>query len=776
MPPPLLLPLRARRRVRRRTLPLLLLLVLLPLACRPTAPPFPTTPVLPAADRPGLLLDAADLPLLRARITRAPYAAWWGTVRALAEQAANGSPGSAGLSEETRARWAKAAAFAFVLDGDPRHRDAAALALGAVGTGPNAPLDDLGPNLGASSRTVLTASSHLQAACVAYDLVRHALTPAERTLAETRLAAAAEEMHGQQSVDPGNTARVNNWRTKAGAALATAGLALPADVRGPAGTGPADWLARGLAAIAQVLPVVVRDGWNREGAWYTTYSLGNLLPFAIHYRRASGQDVFPWLEPLFAHALLLRQPNGRQPALEDSPEADLPWGVAAPFLSDPAVYHGAWLQAGSSSTNFDNNDVKQVEQIVFVDDGIAATTPPFASVLDGANRIARLAAGDDVQVIVNGAADFENYFLGGGHAHTDPLGLVAFAQGESLLVDGGYGPNGFSSLNRGYYLLAEAHNVLSYDGKAAFLTEPATLRAFLAADAAGSLISLETDYPTILSPAPQVAAHATRTALLAGRRALYVADEIARDTPAVLAAHWHGRGTRTVVAETADRAEVEWTRERPGAADTRLRVVSTASTPVTVARASGFYSGLWGEEEAVDYVRFEAAGVTALRMLSVLDLGGPADPPLVVTHPPCAGGECLDVRDGAARDTLLLGDGSTPLVSEGLEAHARFVRVRREGGELTLAQMEAGTRLGLDGATVLSAERPATLSLERKPGADTLVVSAPLAEPLAISVAGHGAATTSVTWSGYLRLPFEVGAGGEVRFSVPHAGSVRIER
>ncbi len=751
-------------------------LLLVTLSCVPQAPVFPTTPVLPPAGRPGLLLDASDVPGLVSRISRAPYAGWWATVRALAEQAAAAGPGSASLSEETRARWAKAAAFAWVMTGDVRYRDAAALALGAVGTGPNAPLDDLGPNLGATSRTVLTASSHLQAACIAYDLVRAALTAGELALAESRLAAAAEQIYGQRSADPSNQDYVNNWRIKAGAAIATAGLTLPAATTAPGGTRPIDWLGRGLAAIAQVLPVVVKSGWNREGAWYTTYSLGNLLPFAIHYRRASAQDVFPVLEPLFAHALMLRQPNGRQPAIEDSPETDLPWGVAAPFLSQPGQYQAAWLSATSASTNFGNNDVKEVDEIAVVDDTIAPAPRADASVLDGANAIAKLVAAGGVTATVDGAADFESYFLGGGHTHADPLGLVVFAQGEALLVDAGYGPNGYSSPNRSYYVLAGAHNVLTYDGTAPWLTRPAQLRAYLDGGAAGALASLETDYASPFVPGAPADAHVRRSALLAGPRALYVADEIVRATPSTLAALFHARGTRTVVSEGGSGAEVSWSRARGAAPATRLRIVSAASRPITVARASGWYSETWGHEEALDYVRLEAAGATSLRVISVLDLGDPSQAPLAVTRPACTGFECLEVSDGAGVDTLLLGDGATPLSASGVEASARFARVRREGGAVTAAQIEEATLLRVAGADLIRSARPASLSLARGAAQDTLVVSAPLASPLAVTVVAGGAAPVRVRWSGFLDLSFTVSSGGEVSFEVPYAGAVTLER
>ncbi len=623
---------------------------------------------------------------------------------------------------------------------------------------------------------MLTASSHLQAACEAYDLVRSALSPAELALAESRLAIAAEQIYGQSSVNPANQERVNNWRTKAGAAIATAGLALPAGTIAPGGSRPIDWLGRGLAAIAQVLPVVVKSGWNREGAWYTDYSLGNLLPFAIHYERASGQDVFPSLAPLFEHALMLRQPNGRQPAFEDSAEADLPWGVAAPFLAAPGQYQAAWLSAVSDSSNFGNNDVKEVDQIVFVDDAIVPVARPDVTTLDVANAIAKLVTPGGVTATVNGAADFESYFLGGGHAHADPLGLVVFAQGEALLVDAGYGPNGYSSPNRSYYVLAGAHNVLTADGMAPWLTQPAQVRAFLDAGAAGALASLETDYANPFVPGSPPDGHARRSVLLGGARALYVADEIRRDTPSTLAALFHARGTRSVTLESGRDAEISWSRARGATPATRLRVIATASQPISVARAAGWYSELWGHEEPLDYVRLEAAAATSLRVLSVLDLGDPSQAPLAVSRPGCTGFECLEVSDGTGSDTLLLGDGATPLAVSDVEASARFARVRRESGSLVTAQIEEGTLLRVGGVDVLRAARPAGLSLTRGAAQDTLLVSVPVTGPLAVTVAGSGAPPVRVRWLDFLDLAFTVSSAGEVSFEVPYAGSVALER
>ncbi|MFH1566489.1 MAG: hypothetical protein ABIL09_00705, partial [Gemmatimonadota bacterium] len=65
---------------------------------------------LPAEVHPGLLFTADQVPLLRERLQREPYATWWRTVLGRAES----TPES--LAEErSKARYAKALAFAYLM-------------------------------------------------------------------------------------------------------------------------------------------------------------------------------------------------------------------------------------------------------------------------------------------------------------------------------------------------------------------------------------------------------------------------------------------------------------------------------------------------------------------------------------------------------------------------------------------------------------------------------------------------------------------------------------
>ena len=78
-------------------------------------------PVLPAEVHPSLLFTRDEVPQLQERIRREPYATWWATVLARAS-----SPPDSASEERTKARYAKAAAFAWWLTGDDAYARTAA--------------------------------------------------------------------------------------------------------------------------------------------------------------------------------------------------------------------------------------------------------------------------------------------------------------------------------------------------------------------------------------------------------------------------------------------------------------------------------------------------------------------------------------------------------------------------------------------------------------------------------------------------------------------------
>ena len=79
--------------------------------------------ILPPEEHPSLLFTAQDIPLLRERTERQPYASWWKTVeqRALTQPSVNDD-------ERAKVRQAKSLAFVYVITGDEtRAREAAEL-------------------------------------------------------------------------------------------------------------------------------------------------------------------------------------------------------------------------------------------------------------------------------------------------------------------------------------------------------------------------------------------------------------------------------------------------------------------------------------------------------------------------------------------------------------------------------------------------------------------------------------------------------------------------
>ena len=199
------------RSVRRRCV-LSLLLLAVGSSCLPLPVGFPVTPVLPSANRPGLFFDAADVPAIAARLGRPPYSNWGTRCSRTRTRLRPGRPVC--LARKSRAP-GPSGRFAYAVAGNAAHLAAARSALLSVGTGPDKLIDDMGLNLGPTSRTVLTASSHLQAVAQGYDMLRtylpRPISPRSRRASRARPTTSRTGQRGRSDI----TIRVNNWRTKA---------------------------------------------------------------------------------------------------------------------------------------------------------------------------------------------------------------------------------------------------------------------------------------------------------------------------------------------------------------------------------------------------------------------------------------------------------------------------------------------------------------------------------------------------------------------------------
>ena len=259
---------------------------------------------------------------------------------------------------------------------------------------------------------------------------------------------------------------------------------------------------------------------------------------------------------------------------------------------------------------------------------------------------------------------------------------------------------------------------------------------------------LASPYGSPITPIPYPDGRVERALLVLDRRAVLVHDVVSALVPRTIALSWHGRGTRTVLSEGANVAEVTWSRARTPLPDARLRLFSVASQPVTVARASGWFSDAWTQEETQDHVLLERASTTSLRTLTLLDLSAPAEGALTTTALVTSGGEGMTIHDGIADETILAGDGTTVLSGGGVAASARLVRVRRESGVLRAAVLDRGTSLIVDGTTRLASSTTISAAISRDGLGAALVVGSVAFGGVTLSVAPGATAPTQVRWNG----------------------------
>ncbi|RME71228.1 MAG: hypothetical protein D6776_10555, partial [Planctomycetota bacterium] len=427
----------------------------------PQLPPISLPPV-PSA--PGMLFAPADVPALRARRSRAPYDAWYNAFRSFVD-ARLGRVSSA-LGDDALGRFAKAAAALHALGESPpsgpfaSYRDAAAEAIIAMA--------DRSPNLLPGTGTLVPQydSSTLQCMAEAYDLLRGSGLPAATDRAvRARIATWASAVASDLplSVNP------SNIMAKAGAALVSTALALPGEA------GAAGWLRTGLDYLDRVLADKLSpEGWWREGPHYANYTLNNLVSTAWHVRNRTGVDWFPTLRPLVRYALDATAPDGLLAPYEEGIAVSFPFHtLLAAYPGDPLQPEMAWAWSRSAGRlgSYLNQQQHDVTAFVFFDDGVAPQPPASdtaASFVAGDENLVVLRSGRDRDAIhasVLTAVDYSLLdVLPSRHNTRNPLDLVLYAGGHTLLPTASGGPQITRSANRSVYLSPASRQTILVNG------------------------------------------------------------------------------------------------------------------------------------------------------------------------------------------------------------------------------------------------------------------------------------------------------------------------
>ena len=462
--------------------------------------------------RPRVLYRAADHEHIQNRIGREPYRTvfvdLW-TRAAMADGVALDDHTIA--NTRIKARAAKNLAFAYavdrtVVDGQvvpfpaaSTRRDAADRVrdlLVAMYTRSRLAVD---PPLGGWDRDINTSEELIQYA-TAYDTLLGAGYDfgADAARIENNLVALAAELYDNY-LNPGSAGfytnlHQNNHRSKSGAALVVAGIAVAEYAAAP-GTDPrairdpAAWIDYGLDQVDALMRyvLVTGDGAYAEGPYYFRYAAQNLLPFGRAWDRLVdgrpwpvGDLVIPslWRHPLFARSLRwmfdMTLPDGSLAPIDDgNPGRSFYFGATPANAVDAAAFAWRWVNAPSRLET--EGSVDLAADALVADDDTAPLAPPPGSpsafYIEGGNAILRSDwSADAVQAVVLGEHDTASQFGRGrdgrgvgpqSHEHADPGSFILHAYGERLAMDPGY----LDFTSHGAVNKPRHHNLILVDGE-----------------------------------------------------------------------------------------------------------------------------------------------------------------------------------------------------------------------------------------------------------------------------------------------------------------------
>lgn len=285
----------------------------------------------------------------------------------------------------------------------------------------------------------------------------------------------------------------NNHRSKTGASLAMAGIALAEYEAAPGSDpdgirDPANWIDYGVGQADMIVRVALNtgDGAYAEGPFYAAFTAENLIPFARAWDRllggadyAAGPHLVPsfWRHPLYERHLRwlldMTLPDGAMVHIDDgNPGRSYFFGGVPPELPDRAAYAWRWENAPSPFKTSGNVDLGP-DQIVLFDPAVVPAPPggsPTAFYREGGNAIFRSDWSEDaVMAVALGEYDAASLFGrdrdGRGlapqsHEHAEPGAFLLHAYGERMALDPGY----FSFGSRDKVSRPEHHNMILVDG------------------------------------------------------------------------------------------------------------------------------------------------------------------------------------------------------------------------------------------------------------------------------------------------------------------------
>jgi len=459
--------------------------------------------------RPRLLMRPGDVPIVQQRVLREPYRT---QLARIVDQAASGSnwdPADHTIpAEREKAKAAKNGAFLYAIDRTITGGVAVPFASAAERQAAGDHARDSLLAMYTVSRIAdtfdddINTSEEIVGYATAYDTLLGAgypFAPDDEAAIRANLIALTSDLYEDyRGLDPqvGSSAvfLTNNHRTKSGAALAIAAIALaehtPAPGSDPAHIAePADWFAYGIAQVDRVLrfAYVSGDGAYSEGPYYARYSGQNHLPFLRAVDRLAGGvpgPVFGLAQPnLWRHPLFARHqrwmvdttlPDGSMAHIDDGNVGRSYYYGMLSSLADAPLFHWAWAHGREPFVAEGSIDLA-ADQIVNYDDAIPAVAPadsPTSFYIEGGHAMLRQDwSRDAVLALILGEHGIANEFardeqdrgivVAASHEQAEPGAFSLFAFGEQLAIDPGY----FTFPERDLVAKPQHHNIVLVDGK-----------------------------------------------------------------------------------------------------------------------------------------------------------------------------------------------------------------------------------------------------------------------------------------------------------------------
>ncbi len=679
---------------------------------------------LPTEEHPSLLFTADQIPVLKERIQREPYATWWQIVLDRAE-----SVPSSIAAERTKARFAKSLAFAYLMTDDPGYARQAVELLLDMRFPPRG--GDLGEPHNEGEVVALYA--------LAYDMIHNFVQDDAAALEEIRtiLAEEAQRIHDgiviqeidlgfttlkirlDNTPDPrdlsGNTLHLNNWHVRAYGGLGMAAFAL-SDHPGGDDT-PQEWADQAFDLVTRSLwhQIDEIDGGYAEGPFYSRYAADVYLPYMFALKKLTGVNLFvdATIQKMHDWSLNLRLPNGKRPNTDDGHLDDF-YGH---YLS--AVYANGGVNRWDWENNVDGlyvREFSEMDAIALYDDRVAAQEPAHGP------TIFMPAAGD--AVFRSDWSTGATYMLlrgehgraraqGLAHEHPDETSFIIYAGGEMLALDAGYiNFANHDKVNRG-----RNHNVILVDGEGPPLYVVPLLGQ--AIDGGNDAFIEEFFTSDFMDYAEVRAAYSgvdiRRRVMFPGKAYFVVADELMDDQTHHYEWRLHGHGGgRSGGAYERTGNLARWTRTRA-----ELLAYMPDGGGLAFSERDTLHSFDFLEEPTHTMLLVEQTGANA-EFLTILyprslDQAEPA-----FSGIEARGGKVAQLELGQRQDLAWVQTATAAhIVFSGpagsLDSDGRFGFVRYEGGRLGGFNVQDGSYLNSGGKAIFSASQAVDFSLAITP-------------------------------------------------------------